>query len=66
MRALPRAAHIWPRGAHSQVRPVYLLLDPVDETDPAHPLLTYKDYPVDESPRRWPMKVASALTIWEP
>lgn len=59
-------AYLAVRGADGQVRPVYLLLDPIDETDPAHPVLSYKDYPVDESPARWPAKVAQALTTWEP
>jgi hypothetical protein len=38
-------AYLAVRGADGQVRPVYLLLDPIDETDPAHPFLSYKDYP---------------------
>jgi hypothetical protein len=59
-------AYLAVRGADGQVRPVYLLLDPIDETDPAHPFLSYKDCPVDESPRRRPVKVAQALTTWEP
>ena len=46
--------------------PLYLLLNPIDEADPAHPVLVCKNYPVDESPRRRPMKVAQALTTWEP
>jgi peptidyl-tRNA hydrolase len=59
-------AYLAVRGADGQVRPVCLLLDPVDESDPAHPFLYYKDFPVDESSRRWPAKVAQALTTWEP
>jgi hypothetical protein len=59
-------AYLAVRGADGQVRPVCLLLDPVDESDPDHPFLYYKDFPVDESPRRWPAKVAQALTTWEP
>jgi len=59
-------AYLAVRGADGQVRPVCLLLDPVDESDPAHPFLHYKDFPVDESPRRWPAKIAQALTTWEP
>jgi hypothetical protein len=59
-------AYLAVRGADGQVRPVCLLLDPIDESGPAHPFLYYKDFPVDESPRRWPVKVAQALTTWEP
>jgi len=59
-------AYLAVRGADGQVRPVYLLLDPVGESGPAHPFLHYKDLPVDESPPRSPAKLDQALETWEP
>ena len=58
-------AYLAVRTGDGEVRPLYLLLDPVDESDPEHPMLEYKVYPVDESPQRWPRKIAEVLTTWE-
>lgn len=51
-----------------EVRPVYLLLDREGFTRSSAPdddPVWAKDSPLDESPTRWPMKVAQALTTWE-
>lgn len=55
-------AYLAVRGADGEVRPVYLRLeaDPTDED-----FLDYKDLDIEESPSRWPLKVAAALTTWE-
>ena len=51
------------RSADGQIRPRYLLLD----RDPFEPAaVMYKDLELEESPTRWPMVVAAALTTWQP
>ncbi len=64
-------AYLALRCDDGEVRPVYLLLDregfagvsDPDGTD-GDPVWA-KDFPLEESPARWPMKVAQALTTWE-
>jgi hypothetical protein len=34
-------------------------------SDPDDDPVWAKDYPLDESPMRWPKKIAEALTTWE-
>jgi hypothetical protein len=56
------------RCADGQVRPLYLLLDRegfIDQANPRDDPVFAKDFPLDESPRRWPLKVAEALTTWD-
>lgn len=51
-----------------QVRPVYLRLDRegfADMAEPGDDRVWAKDFPLEESPIRWPKKVAEALTTWE-
>jgi hypothetical protein len=55
-------AYLAIRGDDQQIRPCYLLLDRFDDSNEVF----YKIFPSDESPRRWPMKVAEALSTWEP
>ncbi|SKF35954.1 Uncharacterised protein [Mycobacteroides abscessus subsp. massiliense] len=61
-------AYLAVRCADGQVRPVYLLLDRegfIDEANPTDDPVWVKHFPLDESPTRWPLKVAEALTTWE-
>ncbi|MEE3755216.1 hypothetical protein [Mycobacterium intracellulare] len=56
------------RCEDGQIRPIYLLLDREGfkrRSDPSDDPVWAKDYPLDESPVRWPLKVAQALTTWE-
>jgi hypothetical protein len=55
-------AYLAVRGDDQQIRPCYLLLDRFDDSDEVF----YKIFPNDESPLRWPMKVAQVLSTWEP
>lgn len=55
-------AYLAVRTIDGQVRPCYLWL----ERDEDLGGVMYKDQPIDESPSRWPLKVAEALTTWEP
>lgn len=51
-----------------EVRPLYVLLDREGFShlaDPGDDPVMAKVFPLDESPVRWPMKVAQALTTWE-
>jgi hypothetical protein len=62
-------AYLAVRTTDGQVRPCYLLLAPATEfgaADGEDPEVMYKHVGVDESPRRWPLKVARELTTWEP
>lgn len=54
------------RIASREVVPAYLWLDHEDSSEPGGPVLWRKIMPVGESPRRWPRKVAEALTTWGP
>jgi hypothetical protein len=59
-------AYLAIRDAEGQIRPWYLWLD--RESFPGEPgddPIMAKEIPVDESPLRWPKKVAAALTTWE-
>ena len=61
-------AYLAVRCGDGEVRPMYLLLDREGfrhSSDPDDDPVWAKDYPLDESPIRWPMKVAQALTTWE-
>ncbi|MDD4865721.1 MAG: hypothetical protein PHQ28_00890 [Mycobacterium sp.] len=61
-------AYLAVRCDDGEVRPIYLLLDRKgfkSETDPLDDPVWAKDLPLDESPMRWPQKVAQALTTWE-
>jgi hypothetical protein len=58
-------AHLAMQDPDGQVRPVYLLLDPIDQTDPEHPFLSCKDFPVEESTQQWPARIGEALTTRE-
>lgn len=61
-------AYLAVRCDDGEVRPIYLLLDRegfkrlADEDDDP---VWAKDFPLDESPMRWPTKVAQVLTTWE-
>lgn len=59
-------AYLAVRIASGEVVPVYLWLDREDRSGGDGPILWRKIMPVGESPRRWPLKVAEALTTWEP
>lgn len=58
-------AYLAVRCADGQVRPVYLWLDRIDPPEREEPVLMWKRFSIGESPRRWPAKVAGALTTWE-
>lgn len=61
-------AYLALRCDDGEVRPRYLLLDREGFKhlfDPGDDPVYAKDYPLDESRIRWPMKVAQALTTWE-
>jgi hypothetical protein len=56
------------RCEDGQVRPMYLLLNRqgfINESDPTDDPVWVKDSPIDESPERWPKKVAEQLATWE-
>lgn len=62
-------AYLAVRADDGQVRPRYLLLAAAEEfgtVDPSWPHVMYKHLGVEESPGRWPRKVAQELTTWEP
>lgn len=56
--------------ADGQARPMYLWLESAENfgtpSPEMEPYLMYKVMPIEESPTRWPRKVAEALTTWEP
>jgi hypothetical protein len=58
-------AYLAVRCEDGQVRPIYLILDRegFSTTRGEDPIMA-KELPLDESPSRWPMKVAQALTTW--
>lgn len=61
-------AYLAVRCADGEVRPIYLLLDREGfkrASNPDDDPVWAKDFPLDESPVRWPQKVAQALTTWE-
>lgn len=58
-------AYLAVRAKDGRIRPVYLILSREGDASSGDDLVFYKDLPVDESPPRWPMKVARALTSWE-
>lgn len=47
------------RTEGGEVVPVYVRMDPVDRSDPTEPMLVWKHFPVEESPRKWPEKITS-------
>jgi len=59
-------AYLAVRGADGQVRPRYMMLDREGFSMPPgdDPIMS-KDLSIEESPSRWPMKVARALTTWQ-
>lgn len=59
-------AYLAVRIASGEVVPLYLWLDREDEAGPDGPILWRKRLSVGESPRRWPLKVAEAITSWGP
>lgn len=62
-------AYLAVRTKDGEVLPCYLLLAAAEEfgtVDPSWPHVMYKHLGVEDSPRRWPQKVAQALTTWEP
>lgn len=59
-------AYLAVRIASGEVVLVYLWLDRENRSGCDGPILWRKIMPVGESPRRWPLKVAEALTTWEP
>jgi len=61
-------AYLALRCDDGEVRPVFLLLDREGfkhASGPGDDAVWAKDYPLDESPARWPKKVARVLTTWE-
>ena len=61
-------AYLALRCDDGEVRPLYLLLDRegfAHSADPVDDPVWMKVFPLDESPIRWPMKVAQCLTTWE-
>jgi hypothetical protein len=61
-------AHLALRCDEGEVRPLYLLLDRegfAHGADPGDDPVMAKEFPLEESPVRWPMKVAQALTTWD-
>lgn len=61
-------AYLAIRCDDGQVRPAYLLLDRegfAHMADPGDDPVWVKHFPMEESPIRWPKKVAEALTTWE-
>lgn len=60
-------AYLAVRCEDGEVRPVYLLLDRDGfkrKAEPDDDPVWEKDIPIDESPVRWPLKVAQQLTTW--
>ena len=64
-----KRAYLAVRTTDGQVRPCYLWLAPATEfgsVDPhSPPYVMRKTMPIAESPRRWPLTVAEALTTWD-
>ncbi len=61
-------AYLAVRCEDGEVRPIYLLLDREgfkSEASPDDDPVWAKDFPLDESPERWPMNVAQKLTTWD-
>lgn len=61
-------AYLAVRCEDGEVRPLYLLLDREGFAhlgDPGDDPVWAKVFPLEESPMRWPEKVAHALTTWD-
>lgn len=58
-------AYLALRGKDGEVRPVYMLLTREEGASVGDDPIFYEDVSIDESPPRWPMKVARALTTWK-
>lgn len=59
-------AYLAIRDKDGRVRPWYMILDREGfPGEPGDDPIMAKDLPIEESPYRWPKKVASALTTWD-
>lgn len=61
-------AYLALRCEDGEVRPLYLLLDRegfAHLADPGDDPVWAKVFPIEESPMRWPKKVAHAITTWD-
>lgn len=59
-------AYLAIRDKDGRVRPWYMILDREGfPGEPGEDPIMAKDLPIEESPYRWPKKVASALTTWD-